>query len=85
MHSLSFSMKQLLMLIIRKVTSYNSYVVVRINMIPPDTEGHLTCSFNLSFNLFISTLECCCAILQMTLLKLIKVCFRRMAERAKGK
>ena len=37
-------MKQLLTLTIRTVTWYNSYVVVRINMIPPDTEGHLTYS-----------------------------------------
>ena len=59
MQSLLFSMKQLLMLMIRTVTSYNSYIVVRINMIPPDTEGRLTYSFNLSLNLFISILECC--------------------------
>ena len=40
-----FSMKQLLVLIIWTVTSYNSYVVVGINMIPLDTEScHLTYS-----------------------------------------
>ena len=39
MQRLLFSMKQLLTLIVRTVTSYNSYVVVGINMIPPDIES----------------------------------------------